>query len=76
MQRYMPAIALRIVRCIFLIVLCNQGPCETAEQASRHPSLTNSLQTLTGTFDVDVKSPHCKRSSLPTASPDGFWTLG
>jgi hypothetical protein len=50
----MPAIALRIVRCIFLIVLCNQGLCETPEQASRHPSLTNSLQTLTGIFESAV----------------------
>jgi hypothetical protein len=50
-NRYMQTATVRIVRCVFLLLLCAQGLCQTPEQASQHPPLADSLQPLVGTFE-------------------------
>jgi hypothetical protein len=49
--RYMHAATARIVRFLFLLLICARGLCQTPEQASQHRSLVDSLQTLVGTFE-------------------------
>jgi hypothetical protein len=41
----------RVVQCVFLLLLCAQGFCQTPEQGSQHPSRADAVQALTGTFE-------------------------
>src|SRR5262245_52194325 len=45
---YMRAAAVRIVRGVFILLLCAEGLCQTPEQASRP---ADALQRLVGTFE-------------------------
>jgi hypothetical protein len=47
----MHAATVRIVRYVFLFLLCAQGFCQTPEKGSQHPPIAAPLQSLVGTFE-------------------------
>ena len=47
----MHAATAKIVRCLFLLLICARGLCQTPEKPTQHRPLVNSLQTLVGTFE-------------------------
>jgi hypothetical protein len=56
-------------RCIFLVLLCAEGLCQTAGQASRHPALAESVQALTGTFESAVRGDSFFGGGTTNAEP-------
>jgi hypothetical protein len=47
----MHAASVKIVPCVFLLVLCVRGLCQTPGQATSNRPLVDSIQTLVGTFE-------------------------
>jgi len=64
--RYMRAATVRVVRYLFMLLLCVQGLCQTPEQAPlRRPSV-DSLQILAGTFESAVRGDSLFRDRTST----------
>ena len=54
-DRYMRAATVKIVRCVFLLLVCAQGLCQTPPQASQLRLGVDALQTLAGTFESEAR---------------------